>query len=562
MPPLPRIRTGALADLADQLRFVPRDTLRRQIARAEDLAGEIDPEGRYPEEWVVFRVTGYRTELNEPSVLVGGALLSDLSAFVERLSASVPEAWGELPPGAFLDAGALCARWKVSRKTLERCRRRGLIAYRVTGGNGRARLAFPLPGVERFESRHRDGLARAGSFSRIPEEVERRMVRRAAVYRRRLGCSLNQAARRLAARYGRSLEAVRQVLRRAEARAPARTFTEPPPPLPRERRLIDRAARLVIEPAAIAERLGRTTASIRRVIVDHRAARLRALGPALPAPKAGRPRDDDVLAHPAVRSGLGAPGETDLLAFVEAARDQAAPDAEAERARAVAYHALLARTAAVIRALPEHGARASHVDEAEALLRWAARLKVELVRAQLPVVIRSLEAAAGRRLEEIRSAVLVPLIEQALAAGAEAVDAFDPARSGRAGRLAAPTGLAVTRVATRSVREHTSDFGPPVGARATPQLRAGVPIADWTRRVAPWQTFLEPDPRVRAALPALDEASRRLLVLRCGWAGPPLTLRQLAGTLGRTVMKAAILERRALRAARLSTQRGTSARSG
>ncbi len=553
MPPLPRIRTPALADLANQLRFVPPGTLRRQVARAEDLAGEIDPAGSYPEDWVVFRVTGYRAEVTAPAVLTGAALVSDLSAFVERLSASAPESWNDLTPGAFLDADALGARWNVSRKTLDRCRRRGLIAHRVLGENGRARLAFPLRSVERFESRHRDELGRAASFSRISRALESSMVRRAGVYRRRLGCTLNQAAARLAERYGRSHEAVRQVLRRADARAPARTFTEPPPPTAHDRRLIERASRLAIEPAAIAERLGRATPGVRRVITDQRAARLRALG--LPGPvgeKPGRDAGAGPREHPGVRGALGAPGATDLLAFVETARERGAPDAEAERARCAAHRSLMVGAGAITAALPEHGAPASRVDEAETLLRWAARLRVELVRDQLPVLVRSLEAAAGRGLEEVRSAVLVPLIDQAIAAASEAVDGFDPSRSGRGGggRLAAPTGLAVTRVATRFVKEHTRDFGPPVGARATPRLHTGVPLPDWTRRVAPWQVFLEPDPRVRAALPALDEPSRRLLVLRYGWDGPPLTLPQLAAALDTTIMKAAMKERSALRAAR------------
>ncbi len=548
MPPLPRIRTGALADLADQLRYVPRETLRRQIVRAEELVGEINPAGAYPEDWVVFKVTGYRSEVHDPAVLAGEALMADLSAFVERLSALAPPRWADLEPGRFIDAGALAARWKVSRKTLDRLRRRGLIAHRVQGENGKPRLAFPVASVERFEARHAPALARAGAFTRIPANVEDRIVRRAAAYRRRLGCTLNQAAGRLARRFGRSHEAVRQILRRAEARADAPTFSEPTIPSLSERRLIDRAARRGIEPSDIAQRLRRSTASIRRVITDARAERLREWAAHARLSQAQAPLQE-ALEHAAVRTGLGAPGQGDLLAMIEDGRARSAPRAEVERVQAAAYHALLGRAAAVVRALPEHGSAASRVDEAETYLRWAARLKVELVRQQLPTILRSVEAVAGRGLEEIRSAALASLAAAAIDAGAEALDSFDPSRTGRAGRLAAPVGLAVTRAATRFVKEHARDFGAPVGARATPRLRTGVLIDDWTRRVAPWQAFLEPSARVRAALPTLDELSRRLLVARFGWDGPPMTIAQLAATLRTTVMRAAILERRAVRAA-------------
>ncbi|MFM9995920.1 MAG: hypothetical protein ACKVU4_08975 [Phycisphaerales bacterium] len=551
MPPLPRIRAAALAELAKQLRFVPRETLRKQLARVEELAAELDPAGGYPEDWVAFRITGFRGAGGPASVLTGSALLADLSAFAERLTAHAPEAWGELPAGSIIDAAALGARWRVSRKTIERCRRKGLIAHRVRGANGRVRLAFPVAGVERFESRHAPELAGAGAFSRIDPHVERRMIRRAGAYRRKLRFSLNRAAQRLAAKYERSLEAVRQVLRRHEARSGEPIFAEPGPPSARERRVIVRAARHAIEPGDIAERFGRSTTSIRRVITDERAAALQGLGLAGPGavlpwrgPK-GKPRED-ALEHEAARADLGAPGETDLLAFIEAAREQDAPDATTERARAAAYHALVARAAAIIAAQPEHGASASAVDEAETRLRWAARLKAELVRTQWGLVVRTIESGLGRPPEQLRSPLLLALVRESLAALAEAVDQFRPG-TGAGGRLAAPAGLAMTRVVARFAKEHAAELR--TGARATPRLGAGVQLPDWTRSVAPWQAFLEPDPRVRAGLAGLDERVRAFLAQRFGWGGPARTLAELAGLFKTTVIKAAILERKVVRAA-------------
>ena len=128
------------------------------------------------------------------------------------------------------------ARWGVSRKTLERWRREGLIARRVTGENGKPRLVFAAGVVERFE-KGRGGKMGAG-YTRIDERVEARMLRRAAVYAR-MGCSLNQAARRIAERYGRAHETVRQLLKRSEGRGGVE-FAERGPPSERERELIAR----------------------------------------------------------------------------------------------------------------------------------------------------------------------------------------------------------------------------------------------------------------------------------------------------------------------------------
>ena len=87
MPAFAKLRIAALDDLARQLRFAPPETLRRQLERAEQLAAEIDPSINYPEDWIVFRITGYRADMPAPATIVGEALLGDIGILVERLSA-------------------------------------------------------------------------------------------------------------------------------------------------------------------------------------------------------------------------------------------------------------------------------------------------------------------------------------------------------------------------------------------------------------------------------------------------------------------------------------------
>src|SRR5690348_15581463 len=107
MPPLPRLRIAALDELSRQLRFAPPETLRRQLERTRTLAAEIDPARNYPEEWVIFRVTGYRPQNAGDTVFVGEALLGDISALVERLSAAAGLRQTELDPAQHLEIGAL-----------------------------------------------------------------------------------------------------------------------------------------------------------------------------------------------------------------------------------------------------------------------------------------------------------------------------------------------------------------------------------------------------------------------------------------------------------------------
>ena len=119
MPPLPRLRVAALDDLARQLRYAPREALERHIASAERLCEELDPDRGYPEDWFIYRLTGYRPEISEPASLVGEALLGDLSALVERLSVAAGQTPEDAGEGALTIEG-LCARWSVRRKTIAR----------------------------------------------------------------------------------------------------------------------------------------------------------------------------------------------------------------------------------------------------------------------------------------------------------------------------------------------------------------------------------------------------------------------------------------------------------
>ncbi len=538
MPPLRKLRVGALEELAKQLRFAPAETLRRQLERAEQLSREIDPAVNYPEDWVVFRVTGYRPQIEAPAIVVGEALIGDMSALVERLSAAAKIGEKELEQGKFLAAAEVQARWGVSRKTLERYRLRGLVARRVVAERGVSRLAFLRESVERFEVKWKERVDGARGFSRIEKEVEARMARRGAAYQR-LGCSLNQAAVRIAKRYGRAQETVRQVLRRSVVE-----FDGAGPPTAWERRLIERAWWWGVEPGKIARRLERPSASVQRVIVDVRAERLKALK----LPEEGDMRAGQVekaLASPECTRGLGAGGEMDVLEFVRAARETPAPEATAEKLRVVGYHGLLARAAGGIAKLKTHGNSATLVDRIETDLRWAARIKVELVRSTLAVIVRTLESSIGRPLEEVRAAELIELLRECLEAAAGVVDGF---HAGKGGRLAAPVGLAATRIVARSGFRADLDRGK---ERARSRLGPGVRVEDWTRRVAAWQSnngnlWLELHASVRAGMGVLTERARRLLEMRYGWGGPARTVVESAKEIGLPVVRAAAMERRAI----------------
>jgi RNA polymerase primary sigma factor len=553
MPPFPRVKTAALDVLARRLARADAAAVMSHAERAELLAAEVEPEREYPLDWIAFRITATRVEAasegGEARPVVRGAdLLSDLSAMVERLTGAV----SALPPAGAMDSGAVAARWKVSRKTVDRCRRRGLVARRAIGPRGRPMLVYSPGVVERFEARHLADLAEAGAYTRLDAGEATRIVERASRYAR-AGLSLNEAAKRLALRHGRSHEAVRQMLLKAEAKAERRAFRAPAPPASLRRRIAYRAWRRGLEPALVAERFGRSRASVVRLINDHRAEVLLGLEfpeHAEPGEGHGERGARKWLTPEPVRTELGVPGHVDLLALIDSARRPEVPIGIVESTRAAAYHYLVSSARRLIGQIPAKGGHPTEMDRAETMLRWAARLKAELVRSQLGLMVRTIEAQLGCPVDSLRAADAREAVEMGLAAAAKAVDAFDPFK--KSGRLAAPTGLHVNRAASRWVRENAASLER--GARATPRLRAGTPMADWTLGVALWQGALEPDRRVRVAASAgvlaMAERERGFLVERFGWGGgPPRTLAEMAGSHRLTPMRVAQRERAAIRAA-------------
>ncbi|MCH7792058.1 MAG: hypothetical protein IID31_07250 [Planctomycetes bacterium] len=546
MPPLPQLRSPAIKDLYEQLRFAPPRALKRDIERAETLAGEVDHDTTYPEDWIVFRVTGFRPEIEQPRMTEGAGLLADLSSLVERLSHDARLSQDELDGDGFLDAATLCRRWGVSRKTIDRYRRQGLVARRVRTEQGRSVLMFASGVVETFERTHGRPISRAGDFTRIaPDELER-IVRRAARYRAALGLSLNEAALRLARRFNRSHEGIRQLLIRHDASA--LVFGRRPPPMDRRKALALRASRLGIEPADLARRFGRSRASVSRTIVEARADVLRSFRLADPGPNSGPvpwPPDELFLGRE-----MGSPGRTDLAALIAGARATPPPDAAIESSRAMARRRLEGAAGAIVAAWPKFNVSRLAVDEAETLLRLEARLRAEMLRAQLGNIVRTVEDRLGTPVDHLPPGELTELMTLAIGAAGAAAGSFDPEHGGR---MAAPVGLAVSKAVAAWDRVERRPKPP---GRATPLLRPGHVVPDWTRRVSPWQADLEPDERVRRFAHVLPTPERSVLEHRFGLGGrTPCTAARTAEQLGLAVTRIAPLMRRGIRLA-IAASRG------
>ncbi len=566
MPALPKLRVAALERLAAQLRYEPPAAARRQLPAAERLATELDPSQTYPEDFVVFRITGFRPEIENPEMIVGEALLSDLSAFVERLCASgqieleeilegdappAPEHEDGRPSTTWLTVGELCDKWDVSRKTIERYRRQGLIARRARQDAGRQRLLFAESAVERFEARRADKVAAAGRFSRLDDDLERRILKRAKRYRTRLRCSLNGAAERIAMRYGRSHEAVRTVLQRHDATARRPIFPGRGPLSDHERKIAARAMDRGVDASQIAARLGRSKASIYRVWNERRAERLHEIGLGPDPDQQDTPEiDERILTKPRVTTALNTPTPRSLAVVLALPKTTSRAELTAQRQQAEAAHALMLRARAGIESLARFNPAPHDLDRIETDLRWIGLLWRELVIAELPAMLRTVGARLEREPTSVPPRALASLLERAIDGVIEGVRSHDPARGGT---LAARIGVEVDRATLAWSRAEGERFTSREsrGLAAVRTDPAQVPMPEWEQRLTPWARYLRDDRRARAHLDSLEEPQRTIIESRMGWGGQrPRTTEELGDDLNMPVAHITRIERDAMRTLR------------
>lgn len=534
MPPLPRQPVPTLARLEDELRFAPRDVILRVIDRLESLAPDISPDGHYPEDWIVHRLTGYRPDKASDQLTPGPALLAGLSPMSERLCQQVALTQPDFPDA--FSAADLLARWSISSKTLARVRQQGLVARRVVGEDGRAKLAFRPAAVTAFESSHQQSLAKAARFSKLSPRDQRWALRAAPRYRAWAGLSSQATAAHIAAKLGRATETIRALLaRHGQGHTRAARNVSP--------RALWRAWRWGATPKDLARAVRRSPSVVRRDISLVRLQHLLQVLPALETPT-GR-HSFGMMDHPSLVTGLGLPAPTTVEDLLKLARNSQPPVAVEERARLAGFHSYRLRAANGIRAVDASQPQPRALDRVETDLLWAARLGVALVQAQLRTIVLTLEGRLEAPLELLPGPQAADILLEALRAAALSLHAIDPAKGAR---VAGAVSLATDKVAARRVR-------PATGSRsATPIVRT--PMPDWSLNLFPWQPRLEVDPRLLLVLPGAQHLDREPLLARFGYFGRlPHTFAELAKMLDISEQAAAVLVREITLAA-LSPTRG------
>jgi AraC-like DNA-binding protein len=369
MPRTAAFTSGVLQELFRQLEYAPDETHRRQMDAAEQLLDDIQPGRLYPEDFIVFRITSYRFDRpGTTTAVVGDALRRDLVNFIQRLSwdleLSPQQARGEAVP-----MDLVAERLGVSRRTLQRCRRDGLVMHWVRESPGRRRLSCFPDALDRFLSEHGDRIASASTMRRMDHDEQQQVWTQAeAEVGAHPDCSLNEVALRIAVRTGRGHETIRRLLRRFNATAEVPLFDEHGPLTDRDGRLAIRFRRQGASWTRIAERFGKSETAVHRAVLRARRRELSELVELLEQHAIAAP--DDLVVE-ACSSSLPHPARHDH--WSSEAGDPATLSRDMEAVHALHHRAATAM--AVMDAVPTVEA----IDQVETWLRWAAMLHLKVV---------------------------------------------------------------------------------------------------------------------------------------------------------------------------------------
>ncbi len=198
----------ALKELTDQqVRFTPPAKRREQLLRAERLLGDIDPNRRYPYQFVCFRITEFRPDSYADLLIGGEALVHDLQLMIESLTVPAdPKVEG------IVTLDEISKQLNVSTKTIRRWRKLGLVGRRVVC-NGKTQIGYTQSVIERFLATHPDRVQRGGQFSQMSEYEKEEILRRAKRLSRVNGGTLTEVSRRIARKLGRSAETIRYTIK-------------------------------------------------------------------------------------------------------------------------------------------------------------------------------------------------------------------------------------------------------------------------------------------------------------------------------------------------------------
>jgi len=256
-----------------QLRFTPLKKRRKQLEAAEKLCAIIDKNKDYPFEFVCFRITGFLPKKVDAGQLIKGSeLLEDLQIFISKLSGQVADAASEQPQKVY-SIEELAASLGVSSKTINRWRKRGLIARKFVFNDGVKRLGFLRSVVDQFLAANPELADKAKRLAHLTNREKRQIIQLAARLAATTNLSRHQIISNIAAKIGRSHETVRYTILNYQKTNPDKGIFHRPPGVidPAQAAEIYKLFKEAASVKDLMKRFHRNKSSIYRIINQRRA---------------------------------------------------------------------------------------------------------------------------------------------------------------------------------------------------------------------------------------------------------------------------------------------------
>lgn len=530
---------GPMAELAHQLTLSPVRLRLRQLDAIEHLVDVIEPDKSYPYDFICNHITEYTPRGGLQRTMQGKTLIEDLVQMLEDLSSSPV-----LPAGVFrpcYTTEELATRLKVSTKTVCRWRRRGLAGRKLRYPDGTVRMAFLDRSVVRFVARHRDLVQRGAAFKQLTEEEKRRIVdlARSILNQRRI--RLHELSQMVAAEVGRAVETVRYTLRRYDHAHPKEAlFGHGDQPLvaPEIMAIYDLvAAGTPVEEAA--EQSGRSESDVRSIVREVRARQLLAKeitfihNAEFDAPGADRAILGRDHRPEAIRPRRIQPPK-DLPPYLQDLYRQPLFTPEQERDMFRRYNYVKCKAHRLRKKLDVSNVTDRELDAVESLLAESERLKNEILRANLRLVVSIARRHVGR------SSCFFEVVSDGNLSLMRAVEKFDYARGFKFSTYAS---WAIMRNYARSIPEQMYQSSKLITGSDEALAVASAP--DTVSR----DTLLEGARHlVQKGLQLLTDRERDIIVRHYGLDehNEPMTLDQIGGLFGVTKERVRQIERKAI----------------
>ena len=194
-----------------QLRYTPEGKRHKQVDALEKLMNIVETDKDYPFEFVHYRITGFQLKRPvEPYTLAGNELLADLQIFLTKLSTKTAQDTASCGEKVYT-VEDLAQELGISTKTVNRWRKRGLIARKFVFADGVKRLGVQQSSVDHFIQAHPSIVANARGFKRLTPAQNDRIISMARGLAQG-DLSRHQVIARVAQETGRAHETIRYTL--------------------------------------------------------------------------------------------------------------------------------------------------------------------------------------------------------------------------------------------------------------------------------------------------------------------------------------------------------------